>query len=154
MKYAWTAAISLALAASAHGRAMQCAPVNNAVVEAQFARFNGALATKNPDRPTALFTPGAVLLPTISDEERTTPAAIRSYFVYFLRQSPVGQIDTSSVRLGCNMAARMGNWTFTLTDPGTHKKSLAHARYTFIYTYEGGHWMIAHLHSSLMPAGH
>lgn len=133
---------------------MQCAPVSNAVVNAQFGRFNDGLATKNPDRMTALFAPGAVLLPTLSAEERTTPAGIRDYFVYFLQKSPVGHIDTSSVRLGCNMAARIGNWTFTLTDPATHKKSLAHARYTFVYTYEGGHWMIAHLHSSVMPAGH
>lgn len=133
---------------------MQCAPVSDAAVKAQFGRFNDGLATKSPDRMTALFAPGAVLLPTLSDEERTTPAGIRDYFVHFLEKSPVGHIDTSSVRLGCNMAARMGNWTFTLTDPATHKKSLAHARYTFIYTYEGGHWRIAHLHSSVMPAGH
>ena len=154
MRYAWTAVISLALAASAQGKAMQCAAVTDATVKAQFDRFNAALASKNPDRPTARFAPGAVLLPTISDQERTTPAAIHDYFVYFLRQSPVGQIDTSTVRIGCNMAARMGNWTFTLTDPATHKKNVAHARYTFIYSYVNGHWMIAHLHSSLMPAGH
>lgn len=154
MRYAWIAAVSLALAASAQGRAMQCAPVSNAVVEAQFARFNDGLASKNPDRMTALFAPGAVLLPTLSPEERTTPAGIRDYFVHFLEKSPVGHIDTSNVRIGCNMAARMGNWSFTLTDAATHKKTVAHARYTFIYTYEGGHWMIAHLHSSLMPADH
>lgn len=154
MRYAWTAAMSLALAASAQGRAIQCVPVSDALVEAQFARFNAALATKSPDRVTALFTADAVLLPTLSAEERTTPAGIHDYFVHFLEKSPVGQVDTSNVRIGCNMAARMGNWSFDLTDPATHKKSVAHARYTFIYTYEHGRWMIAHLHSSLMPAGH
>ena len=132
---------------------MECAPVDKPTVEAQFARFNGALATKKPDTVTALFAPGAVLLPTLSGEERTTPAAIRDYFVHFLQKSPVGHIDTSRVRVGCNMAARMGNWTFTLTD-GAGRKSLAHARYTFIYSHEPGGWMIAHLHSSVMPAGH
>ena len=154
MRYAWTAAVSLALAASAQGRAMQCVPVSEAAVNAQFERFNSALATRKPDVVTALFAPAAVLLPTLSAEERTTPAGIRDYFVHFLEKSPVGHIDTSNVRIGCNMAARMGNWTFTLTDPATGKKSEAHARYTFIYTYERGRWMIAHLHSSLMPAGH
>jgi uncharacterized protein (TIGR02246 family) len=153
MKYAFTAVVLVAFGAGAEARAMQCAAVDRPTVEAQFARFNGALATKNPDVVTALFAPGAVLLPTLSAEERTTPAAIRDYFVHFLQKAPVGHIDTSSVRIGCNMAARMGNWTFTLTD-GAGKKSLAHARYTFIYSYEHGGWMIAHLHSSVMPQGH
>jgi uncharacterized protein (TIGR02246 family) len=154
MRYAWTAIACIALAASVQARTMQCAPVDDAIVKAQFDRFNQGLASKSPDRMTALFAPGAVLLPTLSDQERTTPAGIRDYFVHFLEKSPVGHIDTSTVRIGCNMAARMGNWSFTLTDAGTHKKSIAHARYTFIYSYEHGRWMIAHLHSSLMPTAH
>jgi uncharacterized protein (TIGR02246 family) len=153
MKYAFTALVLVAVGAGAEARAIQCAVVDRPMVEAQFARFNGALATKQPDTVTALFARDAVLLPTLSGEERTTHAAIRDYFVHFLQKSPVGHIDTSSVRIGCNMAARMGNWTFTLSD-GAGKKSLAHARYTFIYSYEHGGWMIAHLHSSVMPAGH
>jgi len=52
------------------------------------------------------------------------------------------------------MAARMGNWSIKLTDPVTHKTSVAHARYTFVYTHERTGWLIAHLHSSLMPQGH
>lgn len=154
MKYAWTALVLMAVAGAAEGRAMQCAPIDDAKVEAQFGRFNAALKTRNPDQVTALFGPGAVLLPTISDKERTTRAGIRDYFVHFLEKSPVGHIDTSTVRTGCNMAARMGNWSFTLTDPATHKTNVAHARYTFIYTYEQGQWVIAHLHSSLLPADH
>jgi uncharacterized protein (TIGR02246 family) len=154
MKYAYAAMISVALATSAQGKAMQCAPVDDATVKAQFDRFNQSWATKSPDKVTALFAPGAVLLPTLSDEERTTRAAIHDYFAGFLKKAPVGHIDTSTIRIGCNMAARMGNWSVTLTDPATRKTSVAHARYTFIYTYQRGQWMIAHLHSSLMPAGH
>jgi uncharacterized protein (TIGR02246 family) len=154
MKYALTAVFSIVFSASAQARTMQCAPINDAEVKSQFDRFNGALASKNPDTVTALFGREAVLLPTLSAEERTTPAAIRDYFVHFLQKSPVGHIDTSTIRIGCNMAARVGNWTFTLTDSPTHKKSVAHARYTFIYSYQHGRWMIAHLHSSLMPIGH
>jgi uncharacterized protein (TIGR02246 family) len=154
MRYAWTAIACIALTAPVQARTMECAPVDDAVVKAQFDRFNQGLASKNPDRMTALFAPRAVLLPTLSDQERTTPAGIRDYFVHFLEKSPVGHIDTSTVRIGCNMAARMGNWSFTLTDAATHKKNIAHARYTFIYSYEHGQWMIAHLHSSLMPTAH
>ena len=146
---------SLALVAgSAEARTMRCAAVSRATIEQQFTRFNHALASRNPDKVTALFAPDAVLLPTLSDEERTTPAAIRAYFVHFLEKAPVGHVDTSAIRIGCNDAVRMGNWTFDLTDPETHAKSAAHARYTFVYRYSGGRWWIEHLHSSLMPAGH
>ncbi len=138
-------------AGSADARAMECAPVDNAVVEGQFDRFNAAWATKNPDTVAALFAPDAVLLPTLSDEERTTPAGIHKYFVHFLEKSPVGRVDSSSIRLGCNMAARMGNWSVDLTDAKTGAKSTAKARYTFVYRYADGGWWIEHLHSSLLP---
>lgn len=155
MRYFLATAVLVALGASgAEGRPMVCAPVTNATIEKQFDRFDGAWSTKNPDAVTDLFSSTAVLLPTLSDEERTTRAGIRKYFVHFLEKSPVGRIDSSSIRLGCNMAARMGNWSIDLTDPKTGAKSTAHARYTFVYRYANGRWWIEHLHSSLMPGGH
>src|SRR5206468_7818919 len=101
MKYAFTALLLVAFGAGAHAeeRVVRCAKVDKPMIEAQFARFNDALATKNPDTVTALFARRAVLLPTLSGEERTTHAAIRDYFVHFLQKSPVGHIDTSSIRL-------------------------------------------------------
>jgi uncharacterized protein (TIGR02246 family) len=147
--------MSLALIAGpAEARTIRCTAISRATIEHQFTRFNQALASRDADRVTALFAPDAVLLPTLSDEERTTPAAIRAYFEHFLEKAPVGHIDTSTIRIGCNDAMRVGNWTFDLTDPKTHAKSAAHARYTFVYRYSGGRWSIEHLHSSLMPGGH
>jgi hypothetical protein len=35
-------------------------------------------------------------------------AAIKDYFVSFLKSAPVGTINTSTVKLGCNLAYRMG----------------------------------------------
>lgn len=131
--------------------AMQCAPVTAAAVESQFDAFNAAWATRNPDTVTALFAPDAVLLATVSNTPRTTPAAIRDYFVGFLRNAPVGKIDTSTIKLGCNSAARLGTWTVTLTDPATGKVTPVKARYSFLYKYAGGKWWIDHLHSSMMP---
>lgn len=152
MRYVLGAAAFAALGASgAEARMMYCVSLTEATVEKQFDRFNGAWSTKNPDAVAAMFTSTAVLLPTLSDEERTTPESIRRYFVYFLKSAPVGRIDTSSIRLGCNLAARMGNWSVDLTDPETGEKSTAKARYTFIYRYAGGRWRIEHLHSSLLP---
>ena len=115
------------------------------------AQFNAAWATGQADKVGALFAPNAVLLPTLSDEERTTPEGIHRYFVHFLEKSPVAHIDTSTIRLGCNMAARMGNWSVDMTDPKTGVKKTARARYTFVYTFADGRWWIEHLHSSLLP---
>lgn len=152
MKYPLAMLLGMGLAASgAEARSADCAPVDDAMIEAQFDRFNAAWATKNPDTVSAMFAPDAVLLPTLSDEERTTPAGINKYFVHFLEKAPVARIDSSSVRLGCNMAARMGNWSVDLTDSKTGEKSTARARYTFVYRFADGGWWIEHLHSSLLP---
>ena len=151
MKLIFLVGCAAFLATGATAKPTHCAPIDAEMIEKQFDRFSAAWATKNPDTVAALFAPDAVLLPTLSDEERTTPASIRRYFVHFLKMSPVGRIDTSSVRLGCNMAARMGNWSVDLDDKANGVKSTAQARYTFIYRFADGRWQIEHLHSSLLP---
>jgi uncharacterized protein (TIGR02246 family) len=149
------AAIALPAAGGAQTRdmprGMQCQAVTEAQVEAQFDRFNQAWATRNPDTVTKLFSRGAVLLPTVSNTPRTDHAGIRDYFVGFLKAAPVGSIDSSNVRLGCNAASRTGTWTVRLTDPATRQSRDVKARYSFIYVYENGEWKIDHLHSSMMP---
>jgi uncharacterized protein (TIGR02246 family) len=146
---AFTAAPAAAQSGSAKNQ--RCAPVTVAAVEQQFEQFNQAWASKSPDRVAALFAPDAVLLATVSNTPRTTPAAVRDYFVGFLKASPVGRIDTSNVRLGCNTASRVGTWTVMFTDPQTGAKTDVKARYSFIYKYQNGRWWIDHLHSSKMP---
>jgi len=151
MKLIFLVGCAAFLGTGAAAKPTHCAPIDSAMIEKQFDRFNKAWATKDPDIVASLFAPDAVLLPTLSDEERTTPASIRRYFVYFLKGAPVGRIDTSSIRLGCNMAARMCNWSVDLIDPATGEKSTAEARYTFIYRYLNGSWRVEHLHSGLLP---
>ncbi len=154
-----TLALVAALAVPAIGHAkpaqkaaaMTCAPVTTAAVESQFKVFNDAWATKNPDTVTALFAKDGVLLATVSNTPRTTPDAIKDYFVSFLKGEPVGTINTSTIKLGCNMATRMGTWTVALTNQNSGMRNDVKARYTFIYAYEDGAWKVAHLHSSMMP---
>jgi uncharacterized protein (TIGR02246 family) len=133
---------------SAHG----CTVPSEADLNAQFDRFNAAWATKNPDTVTALFDNDGVLLATVAARPRTTPADVRDYFVSFLKNSPVGKIDTSTIKAGCNWALRAGTWTVTLTNPATGAKSDVKARYTFLYQLDGENWEIEHLHSSVLPA--
>jgi uncharacterized protein (TIGR02246 family) len=132
-------------------KSMKCAVVTPAQVESLFSEFNSAWATKNPDTVTSLFTKDAVLLATVSNTPRTDHAAIRDYFVGFLKPSPVGTINSSTVKIGCNTAARLGTWTVTVTDAATGAKTDIKARYSFMYRIEDGKWKIDHLHSSMMP---
>ena len=132
-------------------RSAQCATVTTAQASSWFDTFNKAWATKDPATVTALFAKDAVLLATVSNTPRTTPAGINDYFVTFLKKSPVGTIDTSTTKIGCNIVSRVGTWTVKLTDPASGKVTDVKARYSFIYKPEGGTWKIDHLHSSMMP---
>ncbi len=144
-------AIGSISSSAAVASSMKCAPSSRGMIEGQFKRFNDSWQTRDPDKVTALFLPDAVLLATVSNKPRTTHAEIRDYFDHFLVSKPAAKIDTSTVRLGCNTATRVGTWTITLTDPKTHEKKLVHARYSFVYKFDQGQWWIKHLHSSLMP---
>jgi uncharacterized protein (TIGR02246 family) len=120
-------------------------------VNAWFDAFNAAWAAKDPAKVTELFAKDAVLLATVANKPRTNPAEINDYFVSFLKGSPVGKIDTSTIKPDCRTVARLGTWTVTLTDATTGAKTDVKARYSFIYRFEDGQWKIAHLHSSMMP---
>ena len=146
-----TAALTLSPASEARSRSMQCTVVTPTQVEGLFDKFNAAWATKDPAAVTALFSKDAVLLATVSNRPRLTPDEIKDYFAKFLKNSPVGAIDTSTVRVGCNSAYRLGTWTVKLTDATTGAVSDVKARYSFIYKIENGQWKIEHLHSSMMP---
>lgn len=145
------AAMALPASAEAQARTMRCAPVSKAAVEQQFGRFTAAWASGKPEQVTALFAPDAVLLPTVSNIPRTDRAGIRDYFVTFLKNRPAAVIDSSTIKLGCNQASRVGTWTVTLTNPETGAAMPVKARYSFNYKYAQGRWWIDHLHSSMMP---
>ncbi|MFM5947612.1 MAG: SgcJ/EcaC family oxidoreductase [Novosphingobium sp.] len=146
------AAALVATVAPAQAKAKAtCARLSAAQLDAKFAQFNGAWATGNPDTVTKLFDEDAVLLATVANVPRTDPAGIRDYFVSFLKNKPVGKVDSATIKSGCNWALQAGTWTVTLTDPASGAKNDVKARYTFLYQFEDGKWRIEHLHSSAMP---
>ncbi|GAA4032729.1 hypothetical protein GCM10022281_10490 [Sphingomonas rosea] len=145
------AALAVPAGASATSQTARCVPVGATTADDQFARFNAAWASGNPDTVTDLFSRDAVLLATVSNVPRTDRAGIRDYFVSFLKGKPVGTITTSNVRQGCDMLVRTGTWTVALTNQNSGVRNNVKARYTFIYKMEDGAWKIAHLHSSMMP---
>lgn len=50
--------------------------------------------------------------------------------------------------IGCNIAQDVGIYTFSFKDGSSVK-----ARYTYVYEWREGQWLIAHPHSSAMPEG-
>jgi len=125
-----------------------CQAVNEQQVAALFDRWNASLATLDADKVVANYASDGVLLATVSDKPRTNPAEIHDYFVKFLKSTPQGKIDSRIVKIGCNIAQDVGTYTFTLK--GGKK---VHARYTYVYEFQNGNWLIAHHHSSAMPEG-
>lgn len=140
-------ALITATGASAQSRGPhECAAIRETEVSALFDRWNSSLATLDPDKVVANYAPDGVLLATLSNKPRTTPDEIRSYFVKFLAKHPQGKIDRHIIRIGCNVAQDIGIYTFTFKDG----KSVQ-ARYSYIYEWTNGKWLIAHHHSSAMP---
>jgi uncharacterized protein (TIGR02246 family) len=123
-----------------------CAPAEARQIAALFDRWNASLATLDPDKVVANYAPDGVLLATVSNQPRTTPPQIRDYFVKFLKDAPQGKIDTRTIKVGCNVAQDIGTYTFKFNDGKT-----VHARYTYVYEWLNGQWLIAHHHSSAMP---
>lgn len=134
------------LGVSAQARTASCASTDEAQVAALFDRWNASLATLDPDRVVANYATDGVLLPTVSNQPRGNHAEIRDYFVSFLQKKPQGKIDRRFVKVGCNLATDVGTYTFSFKDG-----SKVSARYSFVYEFKDGRWLIAHHHSSAMP---
>lgn len=142
-----TLALGLSVSASAQTQTgATCAPVNEREVAALFDRWNDSLRTLDPDKVVANYATDGVLLPTVSNQARTNPAEIRDYFVKFLKGAPQGKIDRRIIKIGCNVAQDVGTYSFKFKDGQT-----VNARYTYVYEWQNGKWLIAHHHSSAMP---
>jgi uncharacterized protein (TIGR02246 family) len=129
---------------------MTCTQTSAQEIAALFDRWNASLATLDPDKVVALYAPDAVLLPTVSNKPRTNHAEIRDSFVHFLAKKPQGNIDFRIIKIGCNSASDTGLYTFTL-HATKGKATKVSARYSSVYEYLNGQWLIEHHHSSALP---
>lgn len=134
------------VAAHAEARTENCQAVGDAQIAALFDRWNASLATGNPALVAANYAERSILLPTISNRPRLTPAEKVEYFTTFLRKQPQGRIDLSMIEIGCNSALDAGVYTFSFGDG-----SVVKARYSFTYRWDGQRWLITSHHSSVMP---
>lgn len=144
-------AISLSTSVLAQQQPTQekCATASEAEVKQLFDRWNKSLQTRDPDKVVKNYASNAVLLPTVSNKPRTNHTEIRDYFVNFLQLRPVGKIDQRYITIGCNYAIDNGLYTFTTTN--NNQKQKVRARYSFLYQYINGQWLIQTHHSSKLP---
>lgn len=132
--------------ASANNVSAQCATLDKQQANILFERWNTALQTGDPGKVAANYTADAVLLPTLSNQPRTDLAGKLDYFNKFLKNKPVGTVDSSTVMTSCNSAIDTGTYTFRFSD-----NSAVSARYTFTYAFVDNQWLITSHHSSAMP---
>lgn len=149
MKALWIIPLAVASSlatAKADQHKTSCQSATDAEIAALFDGWNAALASGDPKKVVARYATDSVLLPTISNTPRLTPAAKEDYFVTFLQNKPQGKIDSRSIQIGCNSALDAGLYTFTFAN-GT----AVQARYSYTYAWNGKQWLITSHHSSAMP---
>lgn len=118
-------------------------------IAALFDRWNDTLKSGDPKQVVANYAEQSILLPTVSNTPRLTPAEKEDYFVQFLQSQPSGVIDLSQIEISGDIAVDSGVYTFTMGASGAVVK----ARYTFVYKWDGANWLIISHHSSAMPEG-
>lgn len=128
-------------------RTESCKATSEQEIAALFDRWNQSVRTGDPHKVVANYAVHSILLPTVSNKPRLTPAEKEDYFEHFLENQPSGKIDFRSIELGCNSAVDAGLYTFTFRKTGAVVK----ARYTYTYRWDGSRWLITSHHSSVMP---
>jgi hypothetical protein len=108
-------------------RMEKCKPASESKIAALFDRWNDSLGTGDPHKVVANYAEDAILLPTVSNQPRLTPAKREEYFEHFLLNEPSGKIELRRIYLGCNVAVDAGLYTFTFGRTG----QVVPARYTF-----------------------
>lgn len=129
------------------GRVESCKATTEQEIASLFDRWNASLATGDPHKVAANYAERSILLPTVSNKPRLTPAEKEDYFQHFLENRPSGTIDLRRIELGCNTAVDAGLYTFTFAKTRTKVS----ARYTYTYRWDGTQWLITSHHSSAMP---
>ncbi|THD46349.1 SgcJ/EcaC family oxidoreductase [Enterobacteriaceae bacterium ML5] len=125
-----------------------CIKADNEQVIALFDRWNESIMSGDADEVADRYLSDAVLLPTLSNKVRMTQVERVDYFKHFLSGKPIGNVESRTIRTGCNKAIDSGIYTFTFADNST-----VTARYTFTYAWNGNEWKISSHHSSAMPEG-
>lgn len=128
-------------------RTETCKVTSEKEIASLFDRWNESLKTGDPHKVVANYAERSILLPTVSNKPRLTPAEKEDYFKSFLEDRPSGKIDQRFVEIDCNSAIDAGLYTFTFAKTG----AVVSGRYSYTYHWDGSKWLITSHHSSAMP---
>jgi len=120
-------------------------------VAAASMRWAAALAENDPDKVLPFYAQDAVLWGTLSPTVRSSPAALREYFVNAFKALPGLKVAFGEqlIRIYGSTAVNTGYYSFSFVRDG-EARTLP-ARYSFTYVNKGKNWMIVDHHSSAMP---
>ncbi len=146
------AVIASMLIAVEVGTSRAAAPVDEA--NAMINRWTAAYNANDVEGLVKLYTPDAILLGTRSPIISQGPQDARAYFLSTHLPGSGNKVEFGERRmmvLGDLRAVLMtGFYNFTLNVGG--KMTPSHARFTWLVVNRGGEWLIAHHHSSAVPA--
>src|ERR1043165_9530105 len=83
-------------------RTETCKAASEKEIASLFDRWNESLKTGDPHKVVANYAEGSILLPTVSNKPRLTPAEKEDYFKSFLEDRPSGKIDQRFVEIDCS----------------------------------------------------
>lgn len=120
-------------------------------VQAAFAEWRTALSSGNPESIVALYEADAVLLATLADKPITNQEERLKYFTTLTAKPELSAtVNEEFVRmLDADNAVISGIYTFRFKQKG--RVVAVPARFTFVYEYQDGRWMIVEHHSSKLP---
>jgi uncharacterized protein (TIGR02246 family) len=126
-----------------------CAAAETADIAALLDRWNATVLTAHPDKMTRLYAHDGGLVPPNGGPPRFGYSAIRDYFVYALQGQPRIEVNSRGIRVGCNSAVDTGIYTVSVLSkaaPGTRETE--QMRYSIVYGWRSGGWLIEHHHAS------
>jgi uncharacterized protein (TIGR02246 family) len=120
-------------------------------VSAVMQKWIDGMTRHDMDSVVALYDPEAVLWGTRSPVLRDRPESVRQYFE-ILRSVPPSYkavLGEQRIRVYGDMAINTGTYTFSEMRDG--KEIARPARFSFVYRYRNGRWLIVDHHSSASP---
>ncbi len=109
-----------------------------------------ALESGNPDNVANLYADDGILWGTLSPVIRKETNAIREYFVKFATLENIQvNFKNEEIRIYGNFAINTGYYNFSWIE--NNKTIDIPSRYTFVYKFQDGKWLILDHHSSVIP---
>jgi uncharacterized protein (TIGR02246 family) len=129
-------------------------PADSAKVEiaAVTQRWIDGMTRHDVDGVVALYDSEAVLWGTRSPTLRDKPDTVRDYFNILKTVPPSYKavLGEQRIRIYGDVAINTGTYTFSETRDG--KEVVRPSRFSFVFHYKNGRWLIIDHHSSAMPA--